>query len=729
MAKNVIIVVPDGMGWEMARAGAIAQMIDEGHEGDTLDDFFVAGKGEGQSFMELEGFTWATTYPMTVDGSKSNSAFLGNPRERLTGEGELREGFNEDFTFDFDPTFNPEEDPDGGNLVGWDIERGGPNPWTTPDPEYIKLGYTGSSQAGTNIFTGVKTYNPGLGVDIFERPVESIAEVAKSFGKSVGTISDVPAVHATPASVAAHVNLRSKYDADFPNMDNILQQMLRGGEIDLMMGGGHPMDLGNHTEVGGEPRWTFITESNYVHLRDNPSPEDNRYGFTFLERGPDASQMLMDTVAELDPTEGDRIFGLYGARGQNGNLPMRSANDGSGEPNYDRVGFNTFGHRGSQLTSTDGKFVDPQYVRPLMPGETEEEFIARELNENPTIMEMTQASLDFLSKNEAGFFLQVELGDYDWVLHDNNMDTLIGRNLDLSETVAIIQDWIVENGGWEDNLLLVVPDHDHYLTLKEDFPALYRELGAEALTEAFEPMDAQHFWGANTEDKYEWGTHSNRPVPIYYQGAGSEILDGLIGQGYEMYGEQVPGIEGHIDLVHIFQTMKGAFELGAPDPAAALAPVFGSLNGDEFTVAGSDELVFAGAGDDLINAFDSTGGNLIFAGSGNDDIILGGGDTVNGGAGDDRFFAQTGGGNVLTGGAGADQFWIAVAELVTTPNIITDFTSGEDVLGIAGLGATFGSLSLGDMDGNATISFADTTLAMLNGVEASSLTAADFAFV
>ncbi len=718
MAMNVIIVVPDGMGWEMARAGAIAKMIDAGHEGNTLDDFFVEGKGQGHSFMELEGFTWATTYPMTVDGSKANSAFEGNPLQRPTGEGELREGFNADFTFDFDTTFNPEEDPDGGNLVGWDIERGGPNPWTTPDSEYIQLGYTGSSQAGTNIFTGFKTYNPALGVDIFERPVESIAEVAKSFGKSVGTISDVPVNHATPASVVAHVNHRNKYDADFPNMDNILQQMLRGGEVDIMLGGGHPLDLGNHTEEGGEFTWRFITESNYVHLRDNPSPEDNRYGFTFLERGPEASQVLMDAVSELDPTEGDRIFGLYGARGQNGNLPMRNANDGSGEPNYANVGFNTFAHRGSQRTSTDGQFVDPQYVRPLMPGETEEEFIARELNENPTIMEMTQASLDFLSKNEEGFFLQVELGDYDWVLHDNNIDTLLGRTLDLDETVTIIQDWIVENGGWENNLLLVVPDHDHHLTLKEDFPALYRELGAKALNEAFEPMDAQHFWGSDPMDKYQWGNHTNRPVPIYYQGAGSEILDGLIGQGYEMYGEQVPGIEGHIDLVHIFQTMKGAFELSADvdlpgeemPPAGQIVPQFGTAGNDRL-IAFNDEVVFGGDGDDTLVALGSN--NLLVGGPGNDILLAGSG------------------GNTLSGVSGQNQFWIAINGLPESSNLVIDFQLDADVLGIAGITGigSFSDLELTQNGDNALIRAMGRDLAVLNGVQADALSESSFAIV
>lgn len=39
MTKNVIIMIGDGMGWEMARASAIAKRIADGQQGNTLSDF------------------------------------------------------------------------------------------------------------------------------------------------------------------------------------------------------------------------------------------------------------------------------------------------------------------------------------------------------------------------------------------------------------------------------------------------------------------------------------------------------------------------------------------------------------------------------------------------------------------------------------------------------------------------------------------------------------------
>ncbi|WP_416666764.1 alkaline phosphatase [Egbenema bharatensis] len=706
MAKNVIIMVPDGMGWEMARAGAIAKLLSEGNTGTTLSDFYTEGKGTGLSFQELAGFTYATTYPTVVLGDNRRSALEGNALERPTGEARVAVGSD----FVFDPSFNPEEDPEGGNLVGYDPVLGGINPWTPgTDPEYIKLGWSDSSAAGTSIFTGTKTYGSGLGVDLFEQPVENIMEIAAALGKSTGTLSDVPINHATPAAPAAHVNHRNKYDSDYPDTDSILQQMLRTAQVDIILGGGHPLDLNNHTEEGGQLSFSFINESTYSELSNNPT--DNLYGYTFLERGPDAAQILLDTVAELDPEAGDRLLGLYGARGQNGNLPMRNA-----DRSYSSTGYTTFGHRGSQF---DGPTV-PEYVRPLAPGETDEEFILREINENPTLAEMTQAALDFLSKDPDGFFLHIEGGDLDWVLHDNNIDTTIGRMLDFDESVQVVMDWIESNGGWEENLLLIVPDHDHYLTLNDDFPALLQASGAAELTLEFDPDAAGHFWGSDPADKYQWGTHSNRPVPIYYQGAGSEVLDGFIGQGFTAYGADVPGIADHIDLVHVFYTMKAAMTGMDVEDLMAVE--------DQVLVAGNNEMRFGANGDDVLVSTGSN--NRLFGGNGNDTLFAQSNDTLLGGNGDDVLYSVGTGDNTLVGGLGADQFWVANGSLPEAANTVVDFEAGIDVIGFLGISevSRFDDLTLTESELGTVISVMEQDVAVLLGVEASAIDSSSFAF-
>ena len=158
-------------------------------------------------------------------------------------------------------------------------------------------------------------------------------------------------------------------------------------------------------------------------------------------------------------------------------------------------------------------------------------------------------------------------------------------------------------------------------------------------------------------------------------------------------------------------------------------PLFGSINGETIEVEDSNQIIFAGDSNDLIDAsISSAGGNRIYAGSGDDTLVLGTKDRISGGEGADKFFATSGGENIITGGAGKDQFWIAVAEIPDAVNMITDFTSGEDVLGIAGLGIGFEDLSITQQENNTLIAVPVADLAILQGISADSLSADNFAF-
>ncbi|NEU81987.1 esterase-like activity of phytase family protein [Nostoc sp. UIC 10630] len=553
MAKNVIIMIGDGMGWEMARAASIYKEIQNGKTGANLSDFYTQGKGQGLNFQTLQGYGLATTYGTTIAGSNGvfstgNSALDGtNP---ITGESPVRPGFT------FDPTSNPGNTPTGGakvsdgavgNLVGYDPTRGGVNPWTPGnDPEYIKYSYPDSANTATTLYTGVKSYNNAVGVDIFENPLETILKTANQVGKSTGLVTSVPIDHATPAAAAANVNRRSKYDADYPALDNILQQELRVYQPTVLLGGGHPLSApGDLLPAGVEPNTSneYISQSTYTELSTKPT--NNLYDYTFLERGENAAQKLAETAATIDPEKGDRLFGLYGARGQNGNLPVSSANG-----DYSTTGLDMF-----SVFANQGDNAKVDTTRPLLPGETDASFIAKEVNENPTLNDLTNAALNVLGKDPDGFWLMVEGGDIDWSAHDNNIDNLIGTTLDFDKAVGSTIDWINNNGGWDENLLIVTADHDHYLTLDGDFPTLVKNQGAEALTNLDTPAEVGHYWGSDPTVKYGWGTHTNRPVPVYYQGAGSEVLNSLVGKGYNAYGSDIPGIAGLNDQTHIYQTM------------------------------------------------------------------------------------------------------------------------------------------------------------------------------
>lgn len=580
--KNVIIMIGDGMGWEMARAAAIARQIEQGNSGNTLADFYTSGVGQGLSLQTLDNYALATTYGTTIapgtEESDPTKRVFNTGNAALYGSGSAATGVNPVRPgFVFDPTFNPGNTGSGGaanlssnavgNLVGYDPTRGGLTPWITgTDPEYIKYSYPDSANTATTLYTGVKSYNNAIGVDIFEQPLETILSTAADVNKSTGLVTSVPIDHATPGAAAANVNRRNKYDAAFPNLDNILQQELRIYQPTVMLGGGHPLSNTATPLPGGvePPRDnTYITESTYNELSNKPT--SNLYDYTFLERGQNAAATLAATAAAIDPNQGDRLLGLYGARGQNGNLPVSSANG-----DYSTTGLDMFSR-----FSTQG--LNPDTVRPLLPGETDASFIAREVNENPTLNDLTTAALEVLGKDPDGFWLMVEGGDIDWSAHDNNMDNLLGTINDFDKSVQSTINWINNNGGWEENLLLVTADHDHYLTLNPDFPKLLREQGAEALTAALDPATAGHYWGSNPNVKYGWGNHTNRPVPVYFEGNGSEVLTNSVGTGYESYGSNVPGIPGLVDQSHIYQTQFNALQ-AVPEPTSTLGLLaFGAI--------------------------------------------------------------------------------------------------------------------------------------------------------
>ncbi len=163
-----------------------------------------------------------------------------------------------------------------------------------------------------------------------------------------------------------------------------------------------------------------------------------------------------------------------------------------------------------------------------------------------------------------------------------------------------------------------------------------------------------------------------------------------------------------------------------------MTPVFGTT-GDDILEAGwdfdtSNNLIFSGEGEDLIDLSPGEGNNRAYAGNGEDVFLLGNEDRIFAGSDNDLLFVLSGGDNEITGGSGSDQFWIADAEYPEFPNTITDFASGEDVIGVGGLGIGFEDLTLTQDGDNTLIAVGDNNLAVLQGIDSSSLDADNFAF-
>ena len=291
-------MIGDGMGWEITRAAAIQQQIDRGNKGKTLKDFYTEGRGSGLKMQTLKGYALATTYGTII--ADSTGKYSGNfsaldDTKKLTGASPIRPNFK------FDPKFNSGQKsidstaPVSGNLVGYDRIKGGINPWTPgSDREYIKANYPDSANTATTLYSGVKSYNNAIGVDIYERPLTTILKTAASLGKSTGLVTSVPIDHATPGAAAANVNRRTKYDVDSPDatpLDNILQQELRIYQPTVLLGGGHPLsNIKQPLAKEIEPNHTYISAATYQELTTKPN--NNIYKYTFLERGANAAQEI-----------------------------------------------------------------------------------------------------------------------------------------------------------------------------------------------------------------------------------------------------------------------------------------------------------------------------------------------------------------------------------------------------------------------------------------------------
>ena len=141
--------------------------------------------------------------------------------------------------------------------------------------------------------------------------------------------------------------------------------------------------------------------------------------------------------------------------------------------------------------------------------------------------------------------------------------------------------------------------------------------------------------------------------------------------------------------------------------------VFGSSDEDNFDTEdpgdtgfiGDNQNLFTGSNDDYVDVTFAPGGNRIVLGSGDDILFAGSDNRIVAGSGDDVLFLGSGeGNNIVTGGSGMDQFWIVTDEgdLPAMANVITDFTSGDDVIGLGATSLGFADLML-TVDGDETI--------------------------
>ncbi|VEP16073.1 Amidase, Asp-tRNAAsn/Glu-tRNAGln amidotransferase A subunit [Hyella patelloides LEGE 07179] len=354
----------------------------------------------------------------------------------------------------------------------------------------------------------------------------------------------------------------------------------------------------------------------------------------------------------------------------------------------------------------------------------------------------------------------IESGEY---LEDFENAYIARNEIDLSdpETAAEYQEILTERPALTQSSLLEVLDGQNLDALiyptAESPPNLFDESTGAGSANRLSP-----FSGFPAISVPAGFTEDGLPVGIEFLGrAFSEpTLIGLTysfeqGTQFRMPPESTPSLEGESfeyltqvavygdpenneiapELVADFDGNKDLIFAGAGDDLIDTSQALTGENrlyggaGDDELIVGLGDRAFGDTGDDLLDASVGRGQNRLYGGAGNDDFFLGSGDRAWGGQGDDRFFAISGGDNHLSGGMGADQFWIANAQLPEAVNTITDFEIGEDVIGIGGFDLSFAALSLTQQNDNTLISTVTQDLAVLVGIQAETLGESDFVLV
>ncbi|MBS5774425.1 MAG: alkaline phosphatase [Enterobacter cloacae] len=353
-------------------------------------------------------------------------------------------------------------------------------------PDYV----TDSAASATAWSTGVKTYNGALGVDIHDKDHMTILEMAKAAGLATGDVSTAELQDATPAALISHVISRRCYGPTVTSEKCALNALEKGGKgsiteqllnarPDVTLGGGAK----TFTETATAGEWQGKTLREQAQAR----------GYQLVN---DAASLAAISTANQDKP----LLGLFA----DGNMPVRWE---------------------GPKASLHGNLDKPAVTCTPNPKRTDSV---------PTLAAMTEKAIELLSKNEKGFFLQVEGASIDKQDHAANPCGQIGETVDLDEAVQKALEFARKDGN---TLVIVTADHAH---ASQIIPA---DTKAPGLSQALTTKDGAVMamtYGNSEEESME---HTGTQVRI------------------AAYGPHAANVVGLTDQTDLFYTMKAALSL------------------------------------------------------------------------------------------------------------------------------------------------------------------------
>ncbi len=407
--KHVILIIFDGLDWPMTRAAAIYR---------SRADAYAEGRGQGLAFQDYDkvptGFGYMVCSPWSNGIKKDVNAQLVTRNER--------------------PLYG-----------GYNPQLGGDHPWSEPAsyPYLISQdrgwshAYTDSAASASSMTSGIKTYNGSVNVAADGQFVVPLARNLQDQGFSIGVVTSVPVSHATPAAAYANNVTRNDYQdlsRNLLGLPSVAHRTPLPG-VDVLLGCGWGNEKTSESEVKSEIKkqgTNFVPGNRYItRLAMEQVNEQNGGQYVVVTRTPEKNgrELLNDAVTRAVAGR-KRLLGFFGC--EDDHLPFATA---------------------------DGHY-DP--VRGVGGAEVYEPC---DIDENPTLADMTVAALQVLEQNETGFWLMIEPGDVDWASHDNNVDNSIGAIFSGEAAFEEVCRWAEAGNHWDDTAIIVTADHGHLFVL------------------------------------------------------------------------------------------------------------------------------------------------------------------------------------------------------------------------------------------------------------------------
>lgn len=105
--------------------------------------------------------------------------------------------------------------------------------------------------------------------------------------------------------------------------------------------------------------------------------------------------------------------------------------------------------------------------------------VLKGFDDQPNLMDMTQKSLDILSKNPNGFFAMIEGASIDKQLHVMDWQRAAYDTIEFDKSIEYAEKWAKEHG--DDTLIIVLADHAHGISISGTYHERDGKKGSEAV--------------------------------------------------------------------------------------------------------------------------------------------------------------------------------------------------------------------------------------------------------